>query len=143
MTRLLACIVGISKREDMAYSLKYLRRLCLAATLAATSGGFSLAVEKSDFLLKTASDLASLCGAPSDAAAIHMCEGYLVGVNQMHEAVYAALGARVYCLPEDGSVTRDSAAKDYAAWASKLPAASSMSAREGVLEWARQTYPCK
>ena len=59
------------------------------ATAAAAVMGFaaasSLAVEEQAFLVDTTADLARLCGAapesPFYAAAIHMCQGYILGVH--------------------------------------------------------------
>jgi len=120
-----------------------MRRILAALLVTAAAVPAAQAVEKEDFLLQTAASLGALCGAPADPAAIHMCEGYLAGVNQMHEAIAEAFGGRIYCLPADGSVTRDSAAAAFSTWTAATPAAATMPAREGVLVWARLTYPCK
>ncbi len=101
------------------------------------------ASEKEDFLLETAGDLADLCDEPENAAAIHMCQGYIVGVHQMHAAISAALGISVYCIPEDAGVTRNSVMADFSAWVKAHPDMAELSAREGLLTWARETYPCK
>lgn len=101
------------------------------------------AADQSDFLLETTANLAALCAAVGDPVAIQMCQGYLVGVNHMHEAVGEAFGAKVYCLPDDGSVTRDTVARDFAAWVAETPTAATRPAREGLLDWARTTYPCQ
>lgn len=120
-----------------------MKRLLVLAALAAAAAAPSQAAQEADFRLETAGNLAALCAAPDDLAAIHMCQGYLVGVNQMHDAVGAALDKRVYCLPDDGSVSRNTAARDFAAWIAATPAAAGMSAHDGLLEWARNTYPCQ
>jgi hypothetical protein len=119
------------------------KKLVCATALAITAGSPAGATEEANFLLNSAGDLAALCGAPSEPAAIHMCEGYLLGIHHMHGAIDEALGAKVYCLPTDGSVTRDTAAHDFSAWVAATPDAAAMSAREGVLHWAQITYPCK
>lgn len=100
------------------------------------------AAEEDDYLLETAEDLADICDEPENASAIHMCHGYLVGVHQMHAAIASALDVEVYCIPEDAGVTRNSVAADFSAWVKANPSAATMSAREGLLSWARQTYPC-
>ena len=120
-----------------------MNRLTLAALLLAAFALPAAASEKEDYLLQTAGDLADLCDEPENPAAIQMCEGYLVGVNQMHAAIVDALGVKVYCIPQDGSVTRDSVAADFSAWVKASPDKASLSAREGLLTWARQAYPCK
>jgi hypothetical protein len=117
--------------------------LILAAPVLVAVPSAASAVEQSDYLLKTAGNLAALCGAPDNMAAIHMCEGYLVGVNQMYAAISEALDGKIYCLPDDGTVTRDGVARDFSKWIAATPAAATMPARDGLLEWARMTYPCK
>jgi hypothetical protein len=114
-----------------------------AATLVIVAGSPAGAVDEANFLLSSAGDLAALCAAPAEPASIHMCQGYLVGVNHMNSAVEQALGIKVYCLPTDGSVTRDTAARDFSVWVAATPGAASMPAREGLLKWAQITYPCK
>lgn len=114
-----------------------------AAVLFALAAMSADAAEEADFRLETAANLARLCGAPSDPSAIHMCQGYLLGVHHMHHALDAALGVKVYCLPADGGVTRDTAARDFAAWVAANPDAGAMPAREGLLRWAQVTFPCQ
>ncbi len=120
-----------------------MKRLITAAALAVAAAAPASAAEDANFLLQTAADLGALCGAPAEPAAIHMCQGYLVGVHQMHQAIDQALGVKVYCIPDDGSVTRDTAARDFAAWVAATPDAGAMPARDGLLTWARTTFPCK
>jgi len=107
----------------------------------ATAGCVS-AAEVDDCQLKSAADLADLCAATEDTAAIHMCQGFLVGVHQMHQAIADSIGNGVYCLPNDGSVTRNSAQADCVAWLRANPGKGNMTARDGLLEWASTTYPC-
>lgn len=121
----------------------YVKTIVFAAALALVAGSPAGAAEEINFLLKSAGDLAALCAAPAEPASIHMCQGYLVGVNHMNSAVEQALGVKVYCLPTDGSVTRDTAARDFSVWVAATPGVVSMPAREGLLQWAQTTYPCK
>ncbi len=114
---------------------------CIAAVLAALSLP-AAASEEDDFLIQSAEDLADICDEPENVAAIHMCQGYLVGVNQMHAAIVESLGVEVYCIPENAGVTRNTVAADFSAWVYAHPDMADMSAREALLTWARQTYPC-
>lgn len=113
----------------------------MAAVLAALSLP-AAASEEEDYLLETAGDLADLCDEPENASAIHMCQGYIVGVHQMHQAIDAALDVEVYCIPENAGVTRNTVMADFSAWVKANPDKAELSAREGLLTWARQTYPC-
>jgi hypothetical protein len=118
-------------------------RTALLTAAALLLAGTAAAVETEDYLLKTAGDLAALCGAPADVSAIHMCHGFLVGVHRVFESVGHGLGEPLYCLPADGSVSRDTIARDFAAWVAATPDAASMSPSDGLLQWVRATYPCR
>ncbi|QDL94431.1 hypothetical protein FDP22_21405 (plasmid) [Paroceanicella profunda] len=112
---------------------------CLLTPLAAPAGR---AADEGDYMLATAADLAALCAAPQDASAIHMCEGFLVAVDQMHMQLASAMDRPIYCLPTDGSVTRDGAAAAFAAWMAGRPANATLSPIDGLMSWARDAYPC-
>jgi hypothetical protein len=114
----------------------------MAAFLAALSLP-AAASEDEDYMLETAGDLADLCDEPENASAIHMCQGFLVGVHQMHGVITEALGVTVYCIPTDTGITRNSVAADFSAWVKAHPDMAGLPAREGLLTWAHQTYPCK
>ena len=110
--------------------------------MSLSAAGWASAADVDDYQLKTATDLADLCGSTEDTSAVHMCHGFMVGIHQMHQAVTDAVGRGVYCLPNDGSVSRNTAQVDFVAWLRATPTAGEMSARDGLLEWARTTYPC-
>ncbi|MGI9492941.1 MAG: hypothetical protein ACR2QF_11135 [Geminicoccaceae bacterium] len=113
--------------------------ICTAMVLSSAP---AKAVDETAYLLKSAADLASLCGAPEDPSAIHMCQGFLVGSHRIFEAIGESIGEPLYCVPDDGSVTRDSVARDLAAWISSDAEIAAMVPHEAVLEWARITQPC-
>ena len=102
--------------------------------------------ENNAFLLDTAGDLAQLCAAhpadPNYAAAIHMCQGYLIGLHHMHMAVANAVGSSIYCLPPDAQPSRDEASAAFAAWVEASPENAGLEALDAVLIWASTTYPC-
>jgi hypothetical protein len=118
-------------------------RTALFTAAALLMAGPAAAAVEENYLLATAEDLAALCAAPEDASAIHMCQGFLVGANHVFEAVGRALGDPLYCLPTDGSASRDTAARDFAAWIAETPDAAAMPPSDGLLRWARTTYPCR
>jgi hypothetical protein len=119
------------------------RSLLLAVGVLLVSVPSADAVDHTDFLLENAKQLGALCEANTNPAAIHMCEGFLVGVHRVHESIGEALGTHLYCFPKDGSITRDTAARDFAAWVRATPAAATMPPAEGALQWASLTYPCR
>lgn len=118
-------------------------RTTLFMAAALLLAGPATAAEEEDYLLATAEDLAALCGAPADVSAIHMCQGFLVGAHRVFETIGHVLGDPLYCLPTDGSASRDTAARDFAAWIAQTPEAATMSSSDGLLRWARTTYPCR
>jgi hypothetical protein len=122
---------------------KLFKQSLLAMPLLVLAALPARAVENADFLLENAQELGALCGANTNVAAIHMCEGFLVGVHRTYQSVADTLGERLYCLPPNNGITRDSAAKDFAAWVSKTPATATMSPVDGVLQFAHLTYPCR
>lgn len=119
------------------------RSLLLAVGAFLASEPSAGAVDRKDFLLENAGQLGALCEANTNVAAIHMCEGFFVGVHRMYVSVADALGAHLYCVPTDGSVTRDTVARDFAAWVRATPSAATMPPAEGALRWASVTYPCR
>ncbi|HYZ24373.1 MAG TPA: Rap1a/Tai family immunity protein, partial [Rhodopila sp.] len=73
----------------------------------------TVAVTQDNFHARTTGDLVALCDAPASdpmrVAAIHFCEGFMVGAYQYHEAErMGPKGQRLFCLPTSG-VTLDQA----------------------------------
>ncbi|QIE55748.1 hypothetical protein G5B40_09975 [Pikeienuella piscinae] len=126
------------------------RTMPVAAVALLLSAGAVSAVEQDNFMVSTGADLAALCAVtPSHAdyaASIHMCEGYIVGVNQFHEAWMRAKGGTgIYCLADAdaGAPTRDEVASNFAAWVAGDDDAAAAPAVEALMRWAAFTYPCK
>ena len=120
-----------------------LRTTTFVAAIALGLGALPAYAETDDdFILDDASDLADLCSSPQDPAAIHMCHGFLLGAHRVYQVVGAGLGTPFYCIPTDGSVTRDTAAANLAAWISATPEAATMKPHEALMKWAETTYPC-
>jgi hypothetical protein len=121
----------------------FIAALAAAASLA---GASAQAASRGDFDLQNARQLGALCAAQPDdelyAPAIAMCHGFLAGSHAVHAALIAGQMKGVYCVPADAGVTRDAAARAFAAWAATAPQAASLSAVDGLMAWARQTYPC-
>lgn len=118
---------------------------CLAGLAAILAAGSAGAAEERHFRLGTAGDLAALCASTPEeanhAAAIHMCHGFLVGVNQMHTAVARALEGGIYCLPED-LPSRNAVVADFVAWMDGRPDLAGREAVDAALAYAAETYPC-
>ena len=119
-----------------------MKRIAYAAAIAAALAWPAAASEEADYQLDTAGALADLCDEPENAAAIHMCIGFLVGVHQMHEAIAASTNQRIYCIPENESATRNQIAAELAAWINERPAMAAKGAYDGALIWAQTRFPC-
>jgi len=109
----------------------------------------AFAADEEDFIIDTTGDLAALCGAqPGTAnyvAAIHMCQGYMIGVHHFHEALAAEIDEDVYCEPEPNSAdapARDQVTAMFVDWVAANPSVASTEALDGFLRWANATFPC-
>lgn len=108
----------------------------------------ALAADESDFLIDTTGNLAALCSAspeePNYSAAIHMCQGYIIGIAHFHQALSAELKEDIYCVPEgDARPSRNEAVAMFVDWAGNNPDSAGTEALDGVLAWAAAAFPCK
>jgi len=106
------------------------------------------AVTADNFLLRTTEDLVALCdakqGDPQGVAAIHACQGFIIGVYQYHESINAGPGARrVFCVPAEGAPNRDLAAQMFVAWSRTHPQHLNDRPIDGLARFAVDTWPCR
>ena len=103
-------------------------------------------VTEENFRLDTFVDLVALCGVeardPNATAAIHMCQGYLIGLTHFHILIGRALEGSVYCIDEGERPTRDESVRMLVDWSKSHPEHHSKEAIDGVLYWAVDAYPC-
>jgi hypothetical protein len=118
-----------------------MRRVLLAAA-AALLAAPALAIDESTFLVPTGKELGELCAATEDPSAIHFCHGFIVGVHRLQLEVAKATGVAVYCIPENATVTRKSAAADFSAWVAGNAEAAAMPALDAFFTWAKTVAPC-
>lgn len=122
------------------------KHMLLAVAAFAMSAGAASAASNDDFRITTGASLAMLCsveqGAPNYVAAIHMCQGYISGVDQLHSAMNGAGVSPIYCVPETAAPNRDQAMTSFAAWIRSDPDAAALPAVEALLTWAANNYPC-
>ena len=106
------------------------------------------AVSVDNFLLRTTDDLVALCSAqpgdPQGVAAIHECEGFLVGIYRYHEALTTGTGAlpRMFCVPQEGAPSRDAAVQMFLGWSRAHAQYMSEPPVDGVFRWAVDAWPC-
>ncbi len=96
---------------------------------------------------QTVADLAAICAPAVQGVqrleAIAYCQGFVTSAAQFHAAVHPPGGRRapVFCLPTPPPSVAE-AALGFVAWAAANPARAQEPALEGVLRFARATYPC-
>lgn len=123
------------------------KHLVLATAALALSAGGALAASNDDFRVTTGASLATLCsveqGSANYTAAVHMCQGYISGVDQLHSAMTGAGGSPLYCIPARGGPSRDQAMASFVSWVKSDPSVGALPAVEAMVRWAAKNYPCK
>ena len=107
----------------------------------------AMAADEKHFLIDTTGDLAALCGSSADSpnysAAIHMCQGYIIGIAHFHKALSDEIDEDIYCVPEgDARPSRNQAVAMFVEWAGNNPDSAGTEALDGVLTWAAAAFPC-
>ncbi|MEM8791788.1 MAG: Rap1a/Tai family immunity protein [Pseudomonadota bacterium] len=119
-----------------------------AIAMALLTGTPGHAAEEKNFMVDTTGDLAALCGVgPENAnysAAIHMCQGYLLGVHHFHEALAAELEDDIYCTDtRNPRPSRNEIVAEFVNWVDANPTVAASEALDGLLQWAAVSFPCK
>lgn len=129
--------------------MRWKTALILAATLALLAAWptSSKAVTRENFRVSTTGDLVALCSAPNDdpmrVAAIHFCEGFVIGAYQYHEMEQAGpRGTRLFCLPASG-LTVQQGVRMFIEWAQKNPQYMSEKPVDSLVRFAVTTFPCR
>jgi len=127
--------------------MKKIALLAGAAALLLAAGAASAQVTQDNFVLRTTGDLVALCGVspgdPNATAAIHFCEGYLLGLDHFAEVTGRPFRGALYCPPEGLRMTRDEVVATLVAWHRRNPGPASEGPFDGVVRWAAATWPCK
>jgi hypothetical protein len=92
----------------------------------------------------TTATLASICAATSPNAESPLtayCRGFMIGAGQYHQAVSAARGRPLFCLPNP-SPTIDQVQTAFVQWARANTQYSQERAVDGLMRFASTTYPC-
>jgi hypothetical protein len=105
------------------------------------------AVTQDNFLARNTADLVALCDAPAtDAmhvAAIHFCQGFMVGVYRYHQAEISGPHGRpsLFCPPQSG-LTRDQVTSMFITWANKNPQYMNEQPADSLVRFGAMTWPC-
>lgn len=105
------------------------------------------AVDRGAFMIDTTGQLAALCSTspedPLHAAAIHMCQGYMLGAHHFHAALVAADATPIYCPPAAEAPSRNEVVAAFVAWVGENPEIASTEALDGLMTWAETAYACQ
>ena len=127
--------------------MKRATRLMGAAVLALAAGAASAQVTEKNFVLRTTSDLVALCGVtqndPNAIAAIHFCEGYLLGLDHFAEVTGRPFRGTLYCPPEGLNMSRDEVVARLVTWHRQNPGPAGEGPLDGIVRWAAANWPCK
>lgn len=123
------------------------RNASIVAAILLLSSPASRALTQDNFLVRATSDLVELCSPPpTDAmrvAALHFCEGFVVGANQYYLAERAGAGAPpLYCLPKPPP-SRDDAVAMFVDWARKNPQYMGERPVDSLTRFAATVWPCR
>jgi Rap1a immunity proteins len=122
-----------------------LRLFAVAAAVAIVPLA-SHAATQDNFLARTTADLVALCSPGQDdplrVAAIHFCEGYVVGANQYYQADRTPNEGAMFCLPSPPP-SRDDAIAQFVAWARSNTSYMNERPVDGLMRFASATWPCK
>jgi len=107
----------------------------------------SAATEQQDFIVDSTDDIVDLCTtAPDDplyTAAIHFCQGYLVGAYAYYDALASGPeGVRLVCFP-DPAPSRDAAIDMYVKWAKAHPEHMKEAPVDTLFMFLTEKWPCK
>jgi hypothetical protein len=118
-----------------------------AAALVFAAAAANAQVAEKNFVLRTTGDLVALCGAtrndPNAIAAIHFCEGYLLGLDHFAEVTGRPFRGSLYCPPANLDLTRDQVVAMLVTWHRRNPGPAAEAPFDGVVRWAAATWPCK
>jgi Ssp1 endopeptidase immunity protein Rap1a len=108
--------------------------------------GSSMAVTQDNFLARNTQDLVDLCTAPHNnplrVAAIHFCEGYLVGAYHYDQSLRSGPGLKQIVCPPNPAPSRDEGVKMFVTWAQAHPQYMKERAVDTVFRFLTSTWPC-
>jgi hypothetical protein len=119
----------------------FLALAMLASSLAATT---AWAAQPITLRVRTAGDLAGLCGAnpkePAADAKINFCQGFAQGIVDL-ELQHTA-DKKPFCFPSPAP-SRSATLAQFVDWVRALPEHQTLPATDGLFKFLAERYPCK
>ncbi len=105
------------------------------------------AATEANFAVQTTGDLVELCAAdPKEAmgtAALNFCHGFVVGAVRVQQVRgEASKRGRMFCLPEQPTMSRDTAIADFVTWARAVPARLAAKPFDSMFQFLGAKFPC-
>ncbi len=121
--------------------------VCAMAAMAALPPSDASAAAETDFHVKTTRDLIALCstppGDPMHTAAVHFCEGFLVGAYQYHTLSVQTEGRAPLVCPPNPPPSRDESVVRFIQWSKEHATALDAPPVAGMFEFLAQAFPCR
>ena len=120
-------------------------RIVLLCALALASAFAQAAPPPDNYRIRTATELAGICGTPASdpeaATALAFCHGVLAGAYGYFIAATPAED-RFLCLPNPGP-SRTQVAKGFVDWLKANPGRANDGAIDALFRYAAEAFPCK
>lgn len=126
-------------------------KLARIAAMLALPAVFCLpaqAATEANFAVQTTGDLVALCSAdPKEAmgvAALNFCHGFVVGAVRVQQVRgEASKRGRMFCLPEQPTMTRDAAIAEFVTWARAEPVRLTAKPFDSMFQYLGGKFPCQ
>ena len=116
-----------------------------AALLALGSGALAASPDTA-IHVRTADDLANLCGAlrsePTGPERQNFCHGYAQGALDMELKREAAIGKKRICI-SNPAPTREATLTEFVGWVRAIPKNQALPATDGLFTFLSERFPCK
>ena len=121
-----------------------MKTLFVATILALAAVAPGLAAQTVSLHVRTAGDLADLCGAnprePAADAKINFCDGYSQGVVNLE--LQHSGDKKPFCFPSPPP-SRNSTLGEFVNWVRAIPDRRGLPAAEGLFKFLGERFPCK
>ena len=119
--------------------------LALLVASLATATAATAAAQNDTLRVRTAGDLADLCGAsrtdPTGPERINFCHGYTQGALEMEMKRERAVKKPLICITSPAP-TRAATVDEFVKWVRAIPAHATQPATDGFFQFMSERFPC-